>query len=1108
VSSVDQARLALVWVTAGGAERRCGTGYLVADGLVLTARHVWSGGDGAPGVEARAWFSDDRRWAPLELAWESDADTDACLFRVERRAPAGMVALGEYDRSLELPYESCGFPGAAKVLAGDRELRESAHASGRLLPGGGVVRGHYEIDVRSGPSSAEAWRGMSGAPVLAEGRLVGLVRSGLFDGQRLWVTPIRRVVDGCGDLLGSTDLQIVPGGGLAALVEGTTRRGPAALLSARHGVVPFSARVCAAEIDALESWSDSPSPLDVLLLTGPAGSGKTRLLIEHCRRLRARGWRAGFLSDQTPEGDRLVEVLPESGAPTLAVIDDAESRPHLSAELDAILRAARSGRTRMRVVLLARSSGDWWKALRDRSSEADEVLRQGPSLQLAQVGVPAQSRLSLFRDAVERFAELLGKPAPTSEPRLDDPRFGRVLYLHMAALAHVEGLSPSAETLLDVVRRHEERLWQVHCAQPSPSDSELNGFRKSAARLIAALTLRGGASSAKEAQELSERLRGPSAGFVEALRTCLYPARTPDEYVAPLEPDLLGEAVILHALALASEAEGCGEYLKSVFQGAPDPMVHDGLTVLGRIALDHPMSSRTALGLAGWVEANIPERTVSLGELAVWAARTLLEGVGEAKDESRLAERGRLLDGLGNRLSQVGRWEEALETTRQAVEVRRTLAEARPDAYLPELAASLNNLGCRLSDLGRQRDALETTRRAAEIYRELARVRPDTVLPELAGSLNNVAILQGALARPGPALEAAREAVGIYERLAGSQPGSFLPDVAMSLSTQGGRLSDVALAAEALEAIQRAVGIYRELAGAQPDAFLPDLAMGLNNLGCRLGDVGRKEEALEAAREAVAIYRRLAGARPAAFLPRLATSSGNLGCRLGELGRAEEALEATREAVEIHWRLAHDRPEAFLADLMGTLEKLASRLGELGRRKEALTVAEVSLETCRALAGHSDSFRPLLAAGLASLGKRLDGLGRPREAADATRAALAVSSGAMTTGEACMSFIGIVIPESGQMSQKDWLHARLTSGGGGARLIARRVMPGQATPAQPSKAAPTPMVDVPSPHPGEDPDAASQRNIELQRALATWRALPWWKRVVTRRPGATDEPGS
>ncbi len=65
----------------------------------------------------------------------------------------------------------------------------------------------------------------------------------------------------------------------------------------------------------------------------------------------------------------------------------------------------------------------------------------------------------------------------------------------------------------------------------------------------------------------------------------------------------------------------------------------------------------------------------------------------------------------------------------------RGLAKDRPDAFLPDLAGSLNNLGNRLSDLGRREDALAAAQEAVDIRRKLAKDRPDAFLPDLALSL-------------------------------------------------------------------------------------------------------------------------------------------------------------------------------------------------------------------------------------------------------------------------------------------------------------------------------------------------------------------------------------
>ena len=164
---------------------------------------------------------------------------------------------------------------------------------------------------------------------------------------------------------------------------------------------------------------------------------------------------------------------------------------------------------------------------------------------------------------------------------------------------------------------------------------------------------------------------------------------------------------------------------------------------------------------------------------------------------------------------------------------------------------SLNNLGNRLSALGRREDALAAAQEATDLYRRLAAERPDAFRPDLAASLNNLGNMLSDLGRREDALAAAQEATDLYRRLAAERPDAFRPDLAMSLNNLGNRLSDLGRREDALAAAQEAVDIRRRLAAERPDAFRPDLAGSLNNLGNRLSDLGRREDALAAAQEAV-----------------------------------------------------------------------------------------------------------------------------------------------------------------------------------------------------------------------------------------------------------------
>jgi tetratricopeptide (TPR) repeat protein len=102
------------------------------------------------------------------------------------------------------------------------------------------------------------------------------------------------------------------------------------------------------------------------------------------------------------------------------------------------------------------------------------------------------------------------------------------------------------------------------------------------------------------------------------------------------------------------------------------------------------------------------------------------------------------LNNLGAHLSNLGRRDEALPPTEEAVTLRRELAAANP-AYLPDLAMSLNNLGIFLSQLGRRAEALPPTEEAVTLYRELAAHNP-AYQPNLASTSANLERLREAVA--------------------------------------------------------------------------------------------------------------------------------------------------------------------------------------------------------------------------------------------------------------------------------------------------------------------------------------------------------------------------
>ncbi|MEN7343900.1 MAG: tetratricopeptide repeat protein, partial [Pseudomonadota bacterium] len=384
----------------------------------------------------------------------------------------------------------------------------------------------------------------------------------------------------------------------------------------------------------------------------------------------------------------------------------------------------------------------------------------------------------------------MGKDVPTSSSvDLTSEMFGRPLYVLLAALAVVDGRSTAPGLLLDDTVAREVRLWGAENDR---------AFQRSACRLVGALTLRGH-TFVHELAKLDQNVAGPQSDAFRDIVATLYTADPLDAAnsnndrpkIGGLEPDLLGEALILRVLC---DRETDVEYLENVFHDGENEAITHGFTVLSRLSLWAPKTAATSrlpapyaevlrrlrnlinqrpieralpaldaalilgartsenpLGkwlsealaahasdmvapfLAKIITARIPDSTVSLRELAVWATETQLNTLSsEPINEGMLIKRAELNRELGYWLGILGQSEDALKATKDAVQGYRQLAAQRPDAFLPDLASSLNNLGRDLNALGRREEALTSTEEAVVIYRQLAAQRPDAFLPDLA----------------------------------------------------------------------------------------------------------------------------------------------------------------------------------------------------------------------------------------------------------------------------------------------------------------------------------------------------------------------------------------
>jgi hypothetical protein len=285
---------------------------------------------------------------------------------------------------------------------------------------------------------------------------------------------------------------------------------PGALLRAEYAVVPFHGR--SSEREELKTWCE-PAPMSqgdganvaIRLVTGRGGMGKTRLAIEVCKVMRLRGWTAGLVAsagDTLPPG--FWSWFAHLTGSRLLVVDYAETRRELVHNILAAARRAVGVSSPLRIVLLARDEGRWWDELRGRPMSGELLNSSRTSRQaITALSVTAEDRLTSYRLASKRFQEVLGAQG-SLDPQVDvsDKTYERVLLLHMAALAAMEGATIRGEGgILDYILQREKRFWSRMAAAEN-----LRDFEDAIWQAMAVITARGGADSHSEPIDVLRQL--------------------------------------------------------------------------------------------------------------------------------------------------------------------------------------------------------------------------------------------------------------------------------------------------------------------------------------------------------------------------------------------------------------------------------------------------------------------------------------------------------------------------------------------------------------------------------------------------------------------------
>jgi hypothetical protein len=187
---------------------------------------------------------------------------------------------------------------------------------------------------------------------------------------------------------------------------------PSALLQAKYEVVPFQYRE--ADLASLRAWTENEKPVALHLYHGVGGLGKTRLFLEFGRELKEQNWLSGFLNlEEAEKSLSSWDALLYQDKPMLLIVDYAETRlESLKGLLQTVYGCFGKLPQKLRLVLLARSDGEWWDQLKGESTELGNLLMGAASEVFAvqPVADSLEERQQLYQAAATSFARLLEQP--------------------------------------------------------------------------------------------------------------------------------------------------------------------------------------------------------------------------------------------------------------------------------------------------------------------------------------------------------------------------------------------------------------------------------------------------------------------------------------------------------------------------------------------------------------------------------------------------------------------------------------------------------------------------------------------------------------------------
>jgi hypothetical protein len=487
----------------------------------------------------------------------------------------------------------------------------------------------------------------------------------------------------------------------------TPDRGSAALLRPDRAIVQFTGRET--ELDVLRAWCASEDARSVRTIVGAGGVGKTRLALKVASEWESRGdeWRR---VDAGQEAQAVAAARGVTSGPVLLVVDYAETRT----DLEVMLRAVLADLGPIRVLLVARSLGEWWERLIEKSVPAiGQLLTQAEPIRLAEQITKKTSEADLIAGAVPQFARALRCAAPEQVEFELPAHHVPVLVLHTAALVAALRFRDDpaaslrvvvAEGVLDELLEHEARYWRRKAAVAGlPEDGALLKPVVAVAALLGAKDLAEAAELVVRVPDLSDTSQERRRSWARWLYE-LYPADS-EGRLGSLQPELLAETHTISQLAAAPDlAQAC-------LRDLPNEQAEHALTVLAR-GWAHQDAARQLIAQA--LRADLAHLALPAAQVALQTRSALSTLLASALQEAPAP-----LDAL-IRIANALPYPSVTLAQAHLTAAWRVWRALPPDTEPAAVAEWSRKTGVVLSQLGRPADAVPVIEEAIALYRKLA----------------------------------------------------------------------------------------------------------------------------------------------------------------------------------------------------------------------------------------------------------------------------------------------------------------------------------------------------------------------------------------------------